>query len=45
MQSYLNTPPELARLDVGSALRTWTVLTTAIGLTGFALTAAVWPCV
>ncbi|MEU5848666.1 hypothetical protein [Saccharopolyspora shandongensis] len=30
-------------MEVGSALRTWTVLTTVMGVTGFALTAAVWP--
>ncbi|MEV0699898.1 GntP family transporter [Saccharopolyspora sp. NPDC050389] len=34
---------KLVGLEVGSALRTWTVLTTVMGLTGFALTAAVWP--
>ncbi|MEV0052956.1 GntP family transporter [Saccharopolyspora shandongensis] len=34
---------KLVGLEVGSALRTWTVLTTVMGVTGFALTAAVWP--
>ncbi|MFI9779919.1 hypothetical protein ACIHCV_35365 [Streptomyces sp. NPDC051956] len=29
-------------LDVGTGLRTWTVLTTAMGVTGFALTAVLW---
>lgn len=33
----------LAGLDVAAGLRTWTVLTTVMGFTGFALTAAVWP--
>jgi len=33
----------LAGLDVASGLRTWTVLTTVMGFTGFALTAALWP--
>ncbi|MGI5452617.1 SLC13 family permease [Streptomyces sp. CA-249302] len=34
---------KLAGLDVASGLRTWTVLTTVMGVTGFALTAALWP--
>ncbi|MFD5320802.1 gluconate:H+ symporter [Streptomyces sp. NPDC127098] len=33
----------LTGLDVSAGLRTWTVLTTLMGATGFALTAAVWP--
>lgn len=33
---------KLAGLELGSALRTWTVLTTAMGLSGFALTAVLW---
>lgn len=36
---------KLVGLDVASALRTWTVLTTAMGLLGFGLTAAMWPLV
>ncbi|MEU6141218.1 SLC13 family permease [Streptomyces sp. NPDC047081] len=36
---------KLAGLDVASGLRTWTVLTTVMGCTGFALTAALWPLV
>ncbi|MFD9097700.1 hypothetical protein [Streptomyces collinus] len=32
-------------LDVAPGLRTWTVQTTAMGLMGFALTAALWPLV
>ncbi|WP_328871445.1 SLC13 family permease [Streptomyces sp. NBC_00287] len=36
---------KLAGLDVASGLRTWTVLTTAMGTIGFALTAALWPLV
>lgn len=32
-------------LGVGDGLRTWTVLTTVLGLVGFALTAALWPLV
>ncbi|MEU2282573.1 SLC13 family permease [Streptomyces sp. NPDC013178] len=35
----------LAGLDVPAGLRTWTVLTTAMGLTGFGLTACLWPLV
>ncbi|MER5756989.1 SLC13 family permease [Streptomyces sp. NPDC002088] len=35
----------LAGLDVATGLRTWTVQTTAMGLMGFALTAALWPLV
>ncbi|MGW5471501.1 GntT/GntP/DsdX family permease [Streptomyces chartreusis] len=34
-----------AGLDVASGLRTWTVLTTAMGVIGFGLTAALWPLV
>ncbi|MFG2518442.1 GntP family transporter [Streptomyces sp. NPDC048527] len=33
---------KLVGLDVGTGLRTWTVLTTGMGVTGFALTAALW---
>ncbi|MFJ6742678.1 SLC13 family permease [Streptomyces sp. NPDC091279] len=33
----------LAGLDVASGLRTWTVLTTVMGVSGFALTVALWP--
>ncbi|WP_433475044.1 SLC13 family permease [Spirillospora sp. CA-142024] len=33
----------LVGLDVGAALRTWTVLTTVMGLIGFVLTGLVWP--
>jgi len=29
-------------LSVGDGLRTWTVLTTVLGLAGFALTALLW---
>ncbi|SER83760.1 gluconate:H+ symporter, GntP family [Streptomyces sp. yr375] len=36
---------KLAGLDVASGLRTWTVLTTTMGVIGFALTAALWPLV
>ena len=36
---------KLVGLEVGSALRTWTVLTTVMAVTGFGLTAAVWPLV
>ncbi|KPI07578.1 Gluconate transporter [Actinobacteria bacterium OK074] len=36
---------KLAGLDVASGLRTWTVLTTTMGLIGFGLTAALWPLV
>ncbi|MGW0709695.1 GntT/GntP/DsdX family permease [Streptomyces sp. NPDC002643] len=36
---------KLAGLDVASGLRTWTVLTTVMGLIGFGLTAALWPLV
>ncbi|WP_369169444.1 SLC13 family permease [Streptomyces sp. R28] len=36
---------KLAGLDVASGLRTWTVLTTAMGIIGFGLTAALWPLV
>ncbi|MFG2133697.1 hypothetical protein ACGFNV_38875 [Streptomyces sp. NPDC048751] len=36
---------KLAGLDVAAGLRTWTVLTTAMGCAGFALTAALWPLV
>ncbi|MFJ1608526.1 hypothetical protein ACIOHS_34950 [Streptomyces sp. NPDC088253] len=32
----------LVGLDVATGLRTWTVQTTAMGLMGFALTAALW---
>ncbi|WP_460065769.1 GntT/GntP/DsdX family permease [Streptomyces sp. YKOK-I1] len=35
----------LAGLDVASGLRTWTVLTTTMGVIGFGLTAALWPLV
>jgi GntP family gluconate:H+ symporter len=35
----------LVGLDVATGLRTWTVQTTAMGLMGFALTAALWPLV
>ncbi|MEU8910332.1 SLC13 family permease [Streptomyces mirabilis] len=35
----------LAGLDVATGLRTWTVQTTAMGLMGFAFTAALWPLV
>lgn len=34
-----------AGLDVASGLRTWTVLTTTMGVIGFGLTAALWPLV
>ncbi|MEV0220281.1 SLC13 family permease [Streptomyces sp. NPDC050704] len=34
---------KLAGLDVASGLRTWTVLTTIMGMIGFGLTAALWP--
>ncbi|MGP4050963.1 GntT/GntP/DsdX family permease [Streptomyces sp. 2A115] len=34
---------KLAGLDVASGLRTWTVLTTTMGVIGFGLTAAIWP--
>ncbi|MFE5023823.1 hypothetical protein ACFRAO_11030 [Streptomyces sp. NPDC056656] len=33
---------DLVGLDVGTGLRTWTVVTTATGVTGFALTALPW---
>jgi GntP family gluconate:H+ symporter len=36
---------KLAGLDVASGLRTWTVLTTVMGVLGFGLTAALWPLV
>ncbi|WP_246101020.1 hypothetical protein [Streptomyces cyaneus] len=36
---------KLAGLDVASGLRTWTVLTTTMGVIGFGLTAALWPLV
>lgn len=36
---------KLAGLDVASGLRTWTVLTTVMGVAGFGLTAALWPLV
>ncbi|GAB2954353.1 GntP family transporter [Streptomyces pseudoechinosporeus] len=36
---------KLVGINVSTALRTWTVLTTAMGLTGFALAAALWPLV
>ncbi|PAZ10644.1 transporter [Streptomyces sp. SA15] len=36
---------KLAGLDVSAGLRTWTVLTTAMGLMGFGLTACLWPLV
>ncbi|MER5177150.1 SLC13 family permease [Streptomyces sp. NPDC002896] len=36
---------KLTGLDVASGLRTWTVLTTTMGLIGFGLTAALWPLV
>ncbi|MFE1886796.1 GntT/GntP/DsdX family permease [Streptomyces diastatochromogenes] len=36
---------KLAGLDVASGLRTWTVLTTVMGMAGFGLTAALWPLV
>ncbi|MFF4045225.1 gluconate:H+ symporter [Streptomyces chartreusis] len=36
---------KLAGLDVASGLRTWTVLTTTMGIIGFGLTAALWPLV
>ncbi|WP_327428817.1 GntT/GntP/DsdX family permease [Streptomyces sp. NBC_01236] len=36
---------KLAGLDVATGLRTWTVLTTTMGLMGFGLTAALWPLV
>jgi GntP family gluconate:H+ symporter len=36
---------KLAGLDVASGLRTWTVLTTIMGVLGFGLTAALWPLV
>ncbi|MEU1518064.1 SLC13 family permease [Streptomyces sp. NPDC005811] len=35
----------LAGLDVATGLRTWTVLTTTMGVIGFGLTAALWPLV
>jgi GntP family gluconate:H+ symporter len=34
---------KLTGLDVAAGLRTWTLLTTVMGCTGFALTAALWP--
>ncbi|MEU9289601.1 SLC13 family permease [Streptomyces sp. NPDC048275] len=36
---------KLAGLDVATGLRTWTVLTTTMGVMGFGLTAALWPLV
>ncbi|MFD3497696.1 SLC13 family permease [Streptomyces sp. NPDC058678] len=36
---------KLTGLDVASGLRTWTVLTTTMGVIGFGLTAALWPLV
>ncbi|GAA2663063.1 hypothetical protein [Streptomyces vastus] len=36
---------KLVGISVSTALRTWTVLTTAMGLAGFALAAALWPLV
>jgi GntP family gluconate:H+ symporter len=36
---------KLAGLDVATGLRTWTVLTTTMGVLGFGLTAALWPLV
>ncbi|MBO8191327.1 transporter [Streptomyces oryzae] len=36
---------KLVGLNVATALRTWTVLTTGMGLSAFALAAAVWPLV
>ncbi|WLW54916.1 SLC13 family permease [Streptomyces sp. YU58] len=36
---------KLTGLDVASGLRTWTVLTTVMGVIGFTLTAALWPLV
>ncbi|KOU73261.1 transporter [Streptomyces sp. MMG1533] len=36
---------KLTGLDVAAGLRTWTVLTTVMGLSGFALTACMWPLV
>jgi len=36
---------KLAGLDVATGLRTWTVLTTTMGVIGFGLTAALWPLV
>ncbi len=36
---------KLVGLEVGAALRTWTLLTTVMGVAGFALTAVLWPLV